>query len=224
MDITFTPEILAAGPGLEVLVIEADIPNCPTPDWLWEQMELSAERLRASVSMPDINKRPGIAATRAAYRAAGKDPNRYRPSAEALCRRLVKGADLYRTTALVDLINILSIESGYSIGGFDADRISGPTLTLGIGREGEPFEAIGRGPLNIAGLPVYRDATGPIGTPTSDHVRTSLSPDTRRLLMIVNMYGTEMSPEEFTDRALKLLSSLPGACAPKVRHLRPHEC
>lgn len=61
-------------------------------------------------------------------------------------------------------------------------------LTLGIGREGEPYEGIGRGPLNIAGLPVYRDAIGGIGTPTSDHERTKLSLETTQLLALVNGY------------------------------------
>ncbi len=69
------------------------------------------------------------------------------------------------------------MQSGYSIGGFDADIIDGDTVTLGRGRQAEPFEAIGRGQLNIEGLPVYRDDTGPIGT-TSDHERTKLTPET----------------------------------------------
>ena len=101
-------------------------------------------------------------------------------------------------STLVDLINLASIAYGYSIGGFDADKIVLPPLSstgeeneglvLGIGREGEPYEGIGRGPLNIAGLPVYRDALGGIGTPTSDHERTKLSLETKRLLTIVNGY------------------------------------
>ena len=66
--------------------------------------------------------------------------------------------------------------------------IEGPQLTLGIGREGEPYEGIGRGPLNIAGMPVWRDAAGGVGTPTSDNVRTRLTAATRRLLVIVNGY------------------------------------
>ena len=86
------------------------------------------------------------------------------------------------------LINLASIAYGYSIGGFDQDQIVGDTLTLGIGREGEPYEGIGRGTLNIEGLPVYRDQMGGIGTPTSDHERTKITLGTTRLLSIVNGY------------------------------------
>ena len=64
----------------------------------------------------------------------------------------------------------------------------GDTLTLGIGREGEPYEGIGRGMLNIAGLPVYRDAQGGVGTPTSDNERTKMTLETTHLLVLINGY------------------------------------
>ena len=75
------------------------------------------------------------------------------------------------------------------IGGFDADKIQGDSLELGIGHAEEPFEGIGRGTLNIEGLPVYRDRAGGIGTPTSDNERTKMGLETRRILAIVNGYN-----------------------------------
>ncbi len=126
-------------------------------------------------------------------------------------RRMVKGLDLYRSNAVVDLINLLSVACGHSIGGFDADKIDGDTLTLGIGREGEPYEGIGRGPLNISGMPVWRDNTGGVGTPTSDNERTKLTPDTRRLLMIINMYGEEMPEDQIDELARRLLAQYAGS-------------
>ena len=81
-----------------------------------------------------------------------KDPNRYRPAGEALSRRILKGQPLYRIDTLVDLINLLSLKTGYSIGGFDDEQIKGD-LVLGIGVADEKFAAIGRGQLNIEGLP-----------------------------------------------------------------------
>ena len=70
----------------------------------------------------------------------------------------------------------------------EANKIVGDTLYLGVGREGEPYEGIGRGMVNIAGMPVYRDAEGGIGTPTTDHERTKLSLSTTHLLALVNGY------------------------------------
>lgn len=178
------------------LHIECSVENTPTPARLTELLDDECDAIHNTLQLPDINKRAAIAATRKVYKALGKDPNRYRPSAEVLCRRAVKESGLYTINTLVDLINLVSIRSGYSIGGFDLDKIEGDRIMLGVGEDGEPFEAIGRGQLNIAGLPVFRDSIGGIGTPTSDNERTKLSLDTKRLLMTVNIYGEEMSPED----------------------------
>lgn len=197
MQLIFTPEIRENAPQLRVAVVEAEITNGPTPDALWAEITRAEQDVRGTWAMEDIRHRPAIAAIRRAYKACGKEPNRYRPSGEALCRRCVKGLELYRTLTVIDLINLLSMRYGHSIGGFDRDAVSGEVLTVGVGREGEPYEAIGRGPLNIAGMPVIRDATGGIGTPTSDNERTKLTPDTTHLLMTVNLYdgGGESWPE-----------------------------
>ena len=66
----------------------------------------------------------------------------------------MQGKTLYQIDTLVDLINLASMKYGYSLGGFDADKFVGNTLELGIGKEGEPYEGIGRGMINIQGLPV----------------------------------------------------------------------
>lgn len=189
MNFEIDETVAAAAPDLAVIVVEADVVNGPTDDCLWAEITEAAARLREQMPMEAVNKQKAIAATRAAYKALGKEPNRYRPSAEALSRRCVKGLELYRSLAVIDLINLLSIVTGHSIGGFDRDKLSGDTLRLGVGREGEPYEAIGRGQLNIHCLPVIRDAVGGIGTPTSDNDRTKLSESTTRLLMTINLYS-----------------------------------
>lgn len=188
MEVKISPEVAAAAPGLKVVVFETSVVNAPTTDGLWQRLSDVAARV-GTIAMEQVRHRPAIAATRGAYKALGKEPNRYRPSAEALMRRVVSGKELYRTTAIVDLINLASLETGHSIGAFDADKIEGGALTLGVGRPGEPYAAIGRGQLNIECLPVFRDAAGGIGTPTSDNERTALSESTRNLLVTLNCYG-----------------------------------
>lgn len=204
MQVIISDEIRAAAPGLKVLVAEAEVTNAPTSPEVRGILERAAASIKEVCALPDINKRPGIAATRAAYKACGKDPNRYRPSQEQLCRRIVSGKELYFISNIVDIFNAVSVLSGYSIGAFDADKIDGPALTLGIGRAGEPYEGIGRGELNIEGMPVYRDATGGVGTPTSDNERTKTDLSTRRLLVCVNIYGEEM-PVEDVDALIRAL-------------------
>lgn len=155
---------------------------------LWKEIDAETEWLRREFTTDTVKQRSGILATREGYKACGKDPSRYRPSNEQLCRRLLQGKDLYKVSTLVDLVNLASIRYGYSIGGFDSDKIQGDVLTLGIGRKDEPYEGIGRGMLNIEGMPVYRDEVGGVGTPTSDNERTKLSLDTKHTLCLVNGY------------------------------------
>ena len=204
--INLSEKIKVTAPNLRVLQIEAEVSNPPTSDNLWHEIEIVCEELKNNFKLEELNKRPSIAATRAAYKALGKDPNRYRPSAEALGRRIINGKGIYRLTTLIDVINLISIKTGYSIGGFDADKIQGDSLTLDAGTAEDVFNAIGRGVLNIEGLPVYRDDMGGIGTPTSDEERTKLTPSSTRLLMLVNIYGEENSPEETEAMAKKLLT------------------
>lgn len=217
MEIIIEPIIRQAAPGLKVVTIEADVDNSPTPQALIDELQAAAEKIKSTYELSMINKRPAVAATRKAYKALGKEPNRYRPSSEALCRRIVKDMGLYYINSLVDLINVVSIASGYSIGGFDVDKISGDTLTLGAGREGEDFEGIGRGALNIASMPVYRDMTGGVGTPTSDNERTKLDLTTKRLLMCINIYGEEMPAEETVELSKSLLKKYCNATNLQVK-------
>ncbi len=155
-------------------VIWADVDNTKYSPELWREIDELTAKIRTNYTVASIKQLYAIHATRNAYKIAGKDPNRYRPSAEALMRRLINGNDLYKISTLVDLINLVSLKTGYSIGGFDNDKIVG-VPTLGVGEKDEQFEGIGRGILNIEGLPVYRDEMGGIGTPTSDEIRTSIN-------------------------------------------------
>lgn len=189
--VSISDEVQEVCPDLHVLVIACDVKNTISDEQLWKEITEEEITVRASMKLEEINKWQPVFATRQAYKRLGKDPNRYRPSAEALRRRILRELPLYKVDTLVDLINLLSIRSGYSIGGFDASKIVGNELILGVGREGENYQGIGRGDLNIAGLPVYRDAQGGIGTPTSDEERTKISLDTSRLLMIINGYSGE---------------------------------
>lgn len=210
-NLKFQSVVKDAAPNLRILQIEADVNNHPTADALWLLIEEEAEKLKSKYETPQINKIPAIAATRKAYKALGKDPNRYRPSSESLSRRAVNGKGLYRLTTIVDLINLISMRTGHSIGGFDADNICGETITLGRGEADEPFEGIGRGVLNIEGLPVWRDEIGGIGTPTSDNERTKLTENTQSLLMLVNIYDDQAETETLTKELTELLHRFANA-------------
>ena len=210
-NISISEEIATACPDLHVLALSCDVCNSEPDERLWQEIADEEKAVRESVKLEQINKWLPIQATRQAYKRLGKDPNRYRPSSEALRRRILRELPLYKVDTLVDLINLVSIRSGYSIGGFDVDKIAGGSLVLGVGREGEIYHGIGRGELNIAGLPVYRDAVGGIGTPTSDEERTKIGLDTTHLLMIINGYSGLEGLEAAGKYAVGLLSKYVSA-------------
>ena len=188
MQIIVSQEIESVCPAFVGAAVEAQVVNTPYSEELWDDIHALEDRFRQELTTESLKDLPSIAATRRVYKACGKDPSRYRPASEQLIRRMLQGKELYQIDTLVDLINLASIAYGYSIGGFDADKFVGDTLTLGVGREGEPYEGIGRGMLNIAGLPVYRDAEGGVGTPTSDHERTKMTMATTHLVVLINGY------------------------------------
>ena len=188
MKIIVSDEIASVCPVFVGACVEAEVVNTPYCEQIWQEINAMGDRFRETLTTESLKEMSSIAATRSVYRACGKDPSRYRPASEALIRRMLQGKTLYQIDTLVDLVNLASIAYGYSIGGFDADKFVGDTLTLGIGREGEPYEGIGRGMINIHGLPVYRDAAGGVGTPTSDNERTKIDIHTRRLLVLINGY------------------------------------
>lgn len=199
-------------PDMQIGLIKATVTNSQTPDALWEEINVACDEVKQKYMLLDINKRPAIAATRSLYRALGKDPNRYRVASEALCRRAVKGLGLYRINTLVDLINLVSLKSGYPISGLDAQKLTGNSLRMGIGQHDEQFNGIGRGRLNIEGIPVYRDDMGGVATPTSDEERTKIEINTTSVQININAFAPDMP---LTDTIYMSISLLQKYCMAK---------
>lgn len=210
-EITVSRRIKSVCPDFAGVAVYAEVKNGRYNEKLWDEITAFTEELTSSTSMEEIKLHPVIDATRLAYKLCGKDPGRYRPSAEALRRRLLRGIPLYQIDNLVDMINLVSLRTGYSIGGFDADKIHGTHIELDIGKADEPFDAIGRGVLNIESLPVYRDAIGGIGTPTSDEERTKIGLETTHLLTIVNGYNGKAGLASAAAMIRQLLKDYAGS-------------
>lgn len=142
---------------------------------------------------------PNLDESRRAYKAFGKDPGRCRVSSEALCRRVRQGKELYRINSVVDANNLISLETGFSLGSYDMDRLQGD-LVLRLGKPGEAYAGIGRDGIDLERLPLLADALGPFGSPSSDSRRAMITPETTRVLTVI--YG--FSGPERTEAALAL--------------------
>lgn len=187
MRINISEYIKAKCPKLVLGCISADIIISESNPELKKLIFDACEPIK-KMEMESIKDIPAIQSSRDAYKALGKEPSRYRLSAEALHRRIIKGQDLYFVNNVVDIINLSSIKTGYSIGGYDQEKIKGDVL-MDLGSQYDEYEAIGRGLMNVEFLPVFRDSLGAFGSPTSDSERTKISDKTRKILLVFLNFG-----------------------------------
>ena len=95
-EIKVSKEIKDACPVFAGAAVYAAVKNTAYSEGLWREINAFTEQLTSTTQMEDIKHQPVIFATREAYKRCGKDPGRYRPSAEALRRRLMRGIPLYQ--------------------------------------------------------------------------------------------------------------------------------
>lgn len=157
-----------------------------------------------------INEIPNIKESRAAYKAFGKDPSRYRVSSEALIRRIGQGKGLYEVNTVVDTNNLISIESGFSVGSYDTACIE-DELTFRIGREGETYKGIGKEEIKIDSLPVIADKKGPIGSSTSDSERAMITMDAAEVLTLIYSFSDNKDLEKALEYGKEYMINYAGA-------------
>lgn len=186
--LSIDPQLREKCPRVALACVTANVETGETPEALKLELRASEEKLLKLPEPRAVLESPAILATRAGYKALGKDPARYRGSAEALIRRVVAGKGLPRINNVVDVINVVSLESRLSIGLYDLARVRGE-IVLRAGRAGESYKGIGKYDLNLEGLPVFCDELGPHGSPTSDSERTMVSEATKQVLGIIISFG-----------------------------------
>ena len=216
--ITISTELKEACPSARISSIACSVSNTKTDEDLWQLIQRRCDDIASVLVTEEIKNNPAIAAARLAYKACGKDPARYRLSAEALLRRVVSGKGIYQINTVVDLLNLVSVSTGFSIGGYDADKITG-NITMGIGKNAEPYQGLGRGELNIEGMPVFRDNEGAFGTSTSDSERTGVELTIQRFLMLIVSYGGNDGLQEATDMAVALLEQYASATNFEIKQI-----
>ena len=188
IDITIAEDFAAAGVTVALGCIQCGVSVARTNADLEAALAAEQSRRVAGLAATPIPEIPAIAAARRAYRALGKDPTRYRVSSEALMRRIKQGKGLYRVNTVVDTGNLISVRTGHSVGAFRAEAIAPPAV-FRKARPGETYAAIGRYQMNLENLPVFADAEGPFGSPTSDSERTMITDETATLLFVIIALG-----------------------------------
>ena len=198
---------------IRIARIQADpVAIAPASRELLDEMERTRLELAARYAGRTPGDIEGLAPARELYRAFGIDPTHTRPSCEALLRRVLQGKPLPCILNAVDLCNLLALQFLLPLGLYDAEQIAGPVV-LRRGRPGEAFPGIRKESVHLEGRPVLEDSRGPFGNPTSDSLRTSVTPSTRRLWLVI------FAPASFSGTALDRLASQAGDAI--SRHLSP---
>lgn len=174
---------------------------------LWEYLKKDIFRkTKDEIFDYGVNEIPNIKESRAAYKAFGKDPSRYRVSSEALIRRIGQGKGLYEVNTVVDVNNLISIESGFSAGSYDVEKL-GDRLVFRIGKKGETYQGIGKDEVNIKALPVLSDEEGAIGSSTSDSRRAMITEDAREVLTLIYSFSDNQDLEKAMESGKKYLEA-----------------
>lgn len=203
--VSIDSSLKARCPGAALGCLTANVQAADTSAALEQELQACERRV---LQLPDPRsalESPTILATRAGYKALGKDPARYRGSAEALLRRIIAGKGLPRIHAVVDIINIASVDSRLPIGLYDLAHVKG-NITFRAGRAGETYKGIGKYDLNLEDLPLFADELGPHGSATSDSGRTMVTPATRSVLAIFVSFGGAENLERYCERLKSLLA------------------
>lgn len=181
-----------------------------SPEELLAEMKARALEIERLPFPRGVLESPQIEMTRRAYKALGKDPARYRGSAEALLRRVVAGKGFPEINAVVDIINLVSVESRLPVGLYDAAHVWGDVV-FRAGRAGETYKGIGKFDLNLEGLPLFADDQGPHGSATSDSERTMVTAKTEGILAVIVSFGGAEGLDRWTERLSTLLSQYASA-------------
>ena len=192
------------------LIYEAEpAETCPA---VWERMEAVLPGLKARLEVTPLADMPNLGESRRAYKACGKDPGRWRVSSEALYRRIRQGKDIYRINTVVDVNNLVSLETGFSLGAYDRDHLQG-TVTLRRGLPGECYAGIGKGNVDLGYMPLLADAAGPVGSPSSDSTRAMVTFESRRILTVIYSFSARRHLEKALELACGRFSRLAGVSA-----------
>ena len=198
------PSLSRASASLALGCVQGRVMVQASDSSLLDKLNQRASQITAELPSDKIGAQPTIAATREAYRALGKDPSRYRGSSEALLRRIVSGKALYFINNVVDINNLVSLKSFLPIGSYDLETISDPMI-FRAGVPGESYKAIGKDVLKLESLPVFSDAAGPFGSPTSDSERAMIAPSTRHIAMMIIDFSGKADLEQWCRNAIDLL-------------------
>ena len=193
---------------LGLLHFQADVKE--SDNVFWEYMNNDVlPKVRSSIDGKEWSEISGIRGSRAVYKAFGRNPGRYRVSSEALIRRVRRGDELYHVNSVVDVNNLISVESGLSVGSYDLANIHG-TITLRKAEKGEGYTGIGKDFLDLENMLVLSDDDGIFGCSMSDSTRAMVTNDTKDILVVIYCFENDIDLEALLHNAQEAFRKFAG--------------
>jgi len=213
--ISIDPQLKKVAPNLALGVVFATVQVVKYSPQPWKEINKRIKELQSTITLASLYDIPQVKALRDAYKAMGKDPTRYRGSQEALVRRILQGKGLYQINTIVDINNLVSLETLHSVGSYNIDNLK-PPVVFRIGKQGESYKGIGKEIVNVAGLPLFADEVGPFGSPTSDSERAMITLDTKKEMIIIISFTGQDRLRGHLQRTTNLLCDYAGASREEV--------
>lgn len=169
-----------------------------------EIIKSTLEKLKNDFSGKEISKNETVQRIRKLFHQAGCDPTKYRPSFEALARRILKGEKFPRINPQVDFCNVLSLKWYVPCCICDLSKIEFP-LNFRKGKENEVFESL-RGPFSLKNKPLIEDKISPFSTPITDSIRTRVEFETKEMLF-VSYFPSDINFERIKNDFIDTISN-----------------
>ncbi|MFD1029898.1 B3/B4 domain-containing protein [Metaplanococcus flavidus] len=202
MKITVDPKIKEVLPDFKVGIIQYNnITVSDSPQMLKGRLQLFQEQLFFDLEDKDLFDFPGLLEWKLIWKALGADSNRYRPSAEALYRRIRKQNYLTSVHSGVDMNNFLSLQYEIPLGLYDADKIES-NVEVTIGTDKDQYEGINNRLNTLSNIIITKDRQGAFGSPYVDSKRTVVTETTQNALHVFYI-----RPSMDRDTALELLTA-----------------
>lgn len=203
LEIHISPELCTLFPAFKVGVIRyQNIQVGDSPQMVKGRLQLFQESIFFDLEEKNVTDLEGIKEWRQIFKTCGKDPNRYRHSAEALYRRVKKQDYLKPVNSSTDINNFFSLQYQIPIGIYDADQLNG-TLEIRKGSEGEEYIGLNGRVNSLQNLLLSADEKGPFGSPFVDSERTCVTEKTKNAVQIVYL-----RPSMSSDDASRMVESL----------------
>jgi DNA/RNA-binding domain of Phe-tRNA-synthetase-like protein len=205
LEISITPDLRHKVPGFKAGIIEYEnIVVGDSPQMLKGRLQLFQESIFFELENKNVTEFDGIKEWRQVFKQAGKDPNRYRHSAEALFRRIKKQNYLSTVNSAADLNNFFSLEYQSPIGIYDKSHLEGP-IRFRLGLEGEEYMGLNGRPNSLENLIITEDLNGPFGSPFVDSSCAPVTEDTTEAVQVIYF-----RPSLDKDNCARLAESLMG--------------